>query len=99
MQESDVTWRHAMSISWFIAWRFFVGEMLICILVGFVLAAALGADRVLNFAKDALEPSSGISGTLAYTLVAVINVVWMIVVIRMALTKQYKNFRIELVAH
>ena len=98
MQETDKTLRRAMSVAWLIAWRFFVGEILLSIAVGFVLAAAIGAKPIIGLVEAALGPNPGNAGLLAYAIVGAINIVWIVVVIRMALRKQYKDFRIALVA-
>lgn len=83
----DVTWGHALSVWWLFAWRAVVGAMLGGAIVGGVFGFVAGTMGV------PLETISMIGGIIG----AVIGIVWGIVVIKMALNKKYKNFRIVLV--
>jgi hypothetical protein len=84
MQELEVTWGRVLSVFWLIFWRGMVGAVIIGAVIGFVIGFAVGLSGAqMNPLVSAIP--SGIAG-----------VVWYLAVIRMALKKQYKDFRIVL---
>jgi uncharacterized membrane protein YsdA (DUF1294 family) len=87
MQELDPTWGRVMSVWWLLAWRTMVGAVLLGALTGgvFGVFAALA-----DWPADKIQSVSAVLG-------GVIGVLWAIVVVRMALKKQYGDFRIALV--
>jgi ABC-type Fe3+-siderophore transport system permease subunit len=87
MQELEVTWRRVMGVWWLVAWRSVVGAVLIGAAIGFVIGS-VGALAGIP------EQSLTILGTAAG---AIVGLVWAIVVVRMALRKQYSDFRLALV--
>ncbi len=87
MQELDPTWGRMMSVWWLLAWRTLVGAVLLGALTGGVFGV---------FAALADWPADKIQSVSA-VLVGVIGALWGIVVVRMALKKQYGDFRIALV--
>ncbi len=87
MQELDPTWGRMMSVWWLLAWRTMVGAVLLGALTGGVFGV---------FAALADWPADKIQSVSA-VLVGVIGALWGIVVVRMALKKQYGDFRIALV--
>jgi hypothetical protein len=87
MQELDATMSRALRVWWLIMWRGIVGASLIGAVAGFVLGFV---GTVAGMPPAAITLASGVLG-------AIIGLVWMIVVVRMALRKQYGEFRIALV--
>ncbi len=87
MQELDPTWGRVMSVWWLLAWRTMVGAVLLGGAVVFVFGAITALE---NWPADKIQMVSSVLG-------AVIGVLWAIVVVRMALKKQYGNYRIALV--
>lgn len=86
MQELEPTWGRVLSVWWLLAWRSMVGALLI----GAVLGTAFAAFAALrNWPAESIQAS----GT---AITALIGLIWVIVVVRMALKKQYGNFRIAL---
>lgn len=87
MQELEPTWGRVLSVWWLVAWRSAVGALLLGAAVGFVFGAIAALQ---NWPADKIQMVSSVLGGL-------IGVLWAIVVVRMALKKQYSNFRIALV--
>jgi len=87
MQELEPTWQHTLSVWWLIIWRGFAGGMPLAGLAGFIIGF-VGA--IMHLPMDTLRLGATISGV-------VIGSIWWIVVVRMALRKQYGKFRIALV--
>jgi uncharacterized membrane protein len=87
MQELEPTWARAISVWWLIIWRGVVGAGVIGGVVGFIIGFVGGA---VGASATALSIGSSGAGL-------VIGTVWMVVVVRMALRKQYGDFRLALV--
>jgi F420-0:gamma-glutamyl ligase-like protein len=87
MQELEITRQRVLSV-WWCAWgRGMVGA----ILGGGVLGFLIGFFNALL--------KLGLPDALPGIVGAILGIVWSFVVIRMALRKQYKEFRIVLVPH
>ena len=85
MQELEPTWGRTISVWWLIAWRTF--------LVSAIRAAAGGASQ------GALEMWSASPAVAKWTpgvIISILEAIWFIIVVRMALSKHYKEFRIAL---
>ncbi len=87
MQELDPTWGRVMSVWWLLAWRTMVGAVLLGGAVVFVFGAI---TALADWPADKIQSVSAVLG-------GVIGALWGIVVVRMALKKQYGDFRIALV--
>lgn len=88
MQELEVTWGRVASVWWLIAWRAVLGGIVFGFVVGFVggfLGGAIGA------APDKVE-------TIVTALAVPAGLAWGVVVVRMALRKRYRGFRLALVS-
>jgi len=87
MEELEPTWGRVVSVWWLLAWRSMVGAFLLGAVAGgiFGFFAALA-----NWPADSIQTGASILG-------GVIGVLWAIVVVGMALKKQYGSFRIALV--
>lgn len=88
MQEMEITWSRVAAVWWLIAWRAGLGGALIGAVLGFVIGfvgAALGASL------QGITITSSLVGAL-------VGLFWSLVVVRMALRKQYGDFRLALVA-
>jgi hypothetical protein len=85
MAELEVTWARTLSVWWLIIWRGTLGSFLIGGLLGFIVGFTFG---VLRTPMDPLIPAilGGVGG-----------VIWFVVVVRMALKNQYREFQIALV--
>jgi len=87
MQELEPDWRRTASVWWLIAWRTFLGGWIMALIIGFV-AGEIGARLGLAFQPVAL---------FATVLAWLAALAWGFVVLRMALKKHYKEFRLALV--
>jgi hypothetical protein len=86
MEEVELTVTRLLAVVWLILWRGIVGATVIGFLFGFVLGIVWFAAM-----RAALPPALGLG------IGAVIGLGWYPFVIRMALKKKYKSFRIALV--
>ena len=87
MQELEPTWQRALSVWWFILWRGIVGSVLLSIAI-IALVDALAA--LIGIESKALN----MIGALVVWLG---SIVWGVVVVRMALQKRYRDFRLTLI--
>jgi hypothetical protein len=84
MQEQEFTWKRVMAVWWLLAWRGALGTA--------VLAAAGGAaDGAFAGAMGATPKA--VFWALNITT-SVLGIVWMMLVVRMALRKRYRDFRL-----
>jgi ribose/xylose/arabinose/galactoside ABC-type transport system permease subunit len=86
MQELEPTWPRVLSVWWLISWRGMVGAMLLGAAAGFVLGIFVA---LLRLPEQIGTVGGGVMG-------GIIGLVWVVVVIRMALRKEYGDFRIAL---
>lgn len=88
MPELEPTWKRALSIWWLFVWRGIVGA----VLLGGVIGAFYGVLAfILGLPENVM---TGIGGGVGM----VIGVIWSIFVMRMALRKQYRHFRLAVLA-
>jgi hypothetical protein len=87
MQELEPTWQRALSVWWLILWRGIVGSVLLSIAI-IALVDALAA--LIGIESKALN----MIGALVVWLG---SIVWGVVVVRMALQKRYRDFRLTLI--
>jgi multisubunit Na+/H+ antiporter MnhE subunit len=87
MQELDLTWGRTFAIWWLLTWRI----ALVSTLIGFLLGAVVGLVGVM----------AGVSPPLVRLVSAglglCVGIVWPIFVVRMAVAKRYRGFRIALI--
>jgi hypothetical protein len=87
MRELELTWGRTFSIWWLLAWR--IG--LISILMGFLIGALVGLIGFLaGIPAPVIRLISAGSGFC-------VGIIWPIFVVRMAVTKKYRGFRIALI--
>jgi hypothetical protein len=87
MQPIDITWGRVFRIYWLFFWRGFVGG------VGLGALSGVGIVIFRHFFV-----SLGHAGVvLATSIGGVIGIVWAVVVIRMALRKRYRGFRLIMI--
>jgi hypothetical protein len=86
MQELEVTWARVLSVWWLIEWRAIAG--------GLVTGGAVGA--VLGVAFAFTDWDSGRAGELELVFGGIVGLAWTFIATRMALRKQYRDFRIVL---
>lgn len=87
MQEIEPGWEQVLSIWWLLIWRGVLGGFAI----GFVIGLILNFGTAFGF--------GAVLGTTGNLLVGVVlGLIWWPFVIRMALRKKYKKFRIALIA-
>jgi hypothetical protein len=84
----DITWGRVLRIWWLIAWRSLTGA----VFIGVVIGAIVGFVGAL-----AGVPRSVVTLT-APIIGGVVGLGWGVVVIRMALKKNYRGFRLALIA-
>jgi hypothetical protein len=87
MQELEVNWERAMRVWWLIAWRGLLGGWILAVALAFVLGE-IGGRLDLDFPTVAL---------VATALSWLAGLAWGLLVVKMALKKNYKNFRLALV--
>ena len=86
MQELEPTWKHALSVWWLIAWRGFIGFLLLAI------AVVVLVDSLATLIGGESETLSVIGAIGVWVL----SIIWGLVVVRMALRKRYRDFRVAL---
>ncbi len=84
MQELELTWQRILSIWWLLIWRAALGGFVI----GFGIGAVIGVIGYIIGYRPVFAFNFGVG--------LVIGFVWWPFVIRMALQKKYKTFRIAL---
>ncbi|MGD0143040.1 MAG: hypothetical protein ABSC92_07765 [Rhizomicrobium sp.] len=87
MQEVEVTGSRLLSVWWLVVWRGFVG--------GAVLGSIAGAIAGFVVAVIGHREWGIVAGAIAGY---VLSIPWSVVVLRMALKKHYRGFRIALVS-
>jgi hypothetical protein len=87
MQELELTWSRVLKIWWLLIWR----GQLIAILIGFLLGFVWGVV-VSSIGRADLAETGGTA------IGAAVGLVWGMFAVRMALRKQYADFRLALVA-
>lgn len=88
MQDVEPGWDKVLRIAWLLTWRGLFGGLAIGFLLGYVIDLALG----LTWGK-VLDPSASAIMKL------VVLLIWWPFVVRMALKKRYRDFRIVLIPH
>ena len=86
-EELEITWGRVRSVWWLLVWRNIVGAMLLGAVVGAVWG---GIAAVAGMGPEVGPVGGGILGLL-------VGIIWSLFVIRMALRKRYKGFRLALV--
>ena len=84
MQELELTWQRILSIWWLLIWRAALGGFAI----GFAIGLVIGVIAFVIGHRPGFAFNFGVG--------LVIGLVWWPFVIRMALQKEYKGFRIAL---
>lgn len=87
MQEREPTWGRTFPVWWLITWRSFAGSLVLALAAG---AGEAGLERWT-------DASPIMTDWIPEALVSVLGAVWFLIVVRMALRKRYKEFRIALV--
>jgi hypothetical protein len=88
MQELEMTWERAMRVWWLIAWRGLLGGWILAVALAFLLGEA-GGRLGLDFSTVA---------AIATALSWLAGLAWGLLVVMWALKKNYKDFRLALVA-
>ena len=87
MQTVQATWWHVIQIYWLLLWRSSLGGLLLALLVGLVWGLFAALVRMPSLA---ILPVAMLLGCISGTA-------WSLVVVRMALGKTYRGFRLALV--
>lgn len=87
MNELSVTWQRVRSVWWLVVWRGIIGGTVLGGIAGFVIGL-FGAVIGLN-----LETIQTLAALVGFFL----GLAWLWIVVRMALRKTYRDFRIALV--
>ena len=86
-EEIETSWSNVFSVWWLVFWRWVLGGALI----GFVIGLPIGFfGRMGGMPPESIAAVSGAIGV-------VFSLIWGVVVVRMALRKQYRGFRVALV--
>jgi hypothetical protein len=88
VQQVEITIGRLLRIIWLLLWRGFVGGAVLGGIVGFIIGFVMG---VFGSTHEQVIRVTSIAG-------AITGVIWMVVVFKMMLEKQYKDFRIALIA-
>jgi ABC-type nitrate/sulfonate/bicarbonate transport system permease component len=95
MLELETTWTRVISVGWLIIWRGTLGAFLVGFAIGFLVGFVFGL----------IQGASGTAGASQETIRLIITVLtvpaalaWWMLVVRMALRKRYKGFRLALVS-
>ena len=88
MQEREITWKRVASVWWLIAWRGLLGGWILAVVLAFLIGEA-GGRLGLDFPTVA---------AVATALSWLAGLAWGLLVVQMALKKNYKEFRLALVA-
>jgi len=88
MQDVEPSWDKVLRIAWLLTWRGLLGGLAIGFLLGYTIDLGLGL--VLG---KVLDPSA------SAVLKLVVLLAWWPFVVRMALKKRYRDFRIVLIPH
>jgi hypothetical protein len=88
MQEVEITLGRLLRVYWLFVWRAAIGSALIGAVVGFVIGFIMGAAGA---AREQVVLTTSIAG-------AIVGLIWSLAVLKMALEKPYKGFRIALIA-
>jgi hypothetical protein len=88
MQDIESSWDKVLRVAWLLTWRGLFGGLVIGFLLGY--AIDLGLGLILGQVLDR---------TAGAVLKLVVLLVWWPFVVRMALKKRYRDFRIVLVPH
>jgi len=86
MQELEPTWQRTFIVWWLIVWRGAAGAALSMAFVGAIFGFVAGITGV----------SMESIGFVIVILAALVGLLWTVVVVRMALRKQFSKFRIAL---
>jgi len=88
MQDVELGWDKVLRVAWLLIWRGLFGGLVIGFLLGYAIDLGLGLifGQVLDRAAGAL-------------LKLVVLLVWWPFVVRMALKKRYRDFRVVLIPH
>jgi len=88
MKELELNWRRAIAIWWLLTWRTWIGAI---VLGGIVGGIAGGVVAVAGYSVE--------DNTIYFNIVGgILGLVWSLGVLRMALEKDYRGFRIALIA-
>jgi hypothetical protein len=100
MQELEATWGRAARVWWLIVWRGVLGATLVGTVVGIIVGVvtavvviAMGGTSVTLADNPTYQIGIGLGAVLGL----VIGIFWYILVVRMALRKQYREFRLAIV--
>jgi hypothetical protein len=88
MQDVGPSWDKVLRIAWLLTWRGLIGGLAIGFLLGYVVDLGLGLAL-----GQVLDRTAGAVMKLAVLLF------WWPFVVRMALKKRYRDFRIVLIPH
>jgi hypothetical protein len=87
MQEMEITLGRLLRIYWLFLWRATFGAVVIGGVAGFIIGLVMGLARI---GHDQIHLAGTIVGM-------VVGAVWSVIVLRMMLEKQYRDFRIVLI--
>lgn len=88
MQDVDPSWDKMLRIVWLLTWRGLAGGMAISFLLGLVINLGLGVGLGVVLSPR-VNAAMGV----------VVMLAWWPFVVRMALKKRYRDFRVVLIPH
>jgi len=99
MQELEATWRRLAAIWWLMLWRGAIGGFLLGSVVGLIVGGIAGVVAAgvfrIPFDQATYEQIGRIS---ALVVTMPLGLLWGLFVLRMAVRKKYRGFRIVLIA-
>jgi hypothetical protein len=95
MEEVAVTWGRVARVWWLFAWRGAVGGLVLGFISGLLLGVVIGViGASVGWPREIVQRYTATAGGLAGV---VVGLVWSLIVLRMALRKQYDDFRLALI--
>jgi hypothetical protein len=88
MQELEITWERTARLWWLLAWRGLLGGWILAVALAFLIGE-IGAWLGIDFS---------VAAAIATALSWLAGLAWALFVVKMAMQKKYKDFRIALVA-
>ena len=87
MREVEITIGRLLRIFWLFAWRSVIGGAILGAVIGFVIGFVMG---VVGGTREHVALAGSVAGML-------VGATWAVLVLKMALQKEYSDFRIMLI--
>jgi len=99
MEPVEITWSRGMSVWWLIFWRSLVGGTILAAIAGIIVGFIVGFVMTSSSQGGDLSSVQQAGAVAGQIVGCIVGLLWGVYVVRMALRKQYKEFRLALVPH